>query len=270
MDVKAYLLELGYSQEDATTLAADDKMSKAITTAASRYEEGKNALSQAEQARSAAETQQRELQEWWSKTAQPAILAADGGTAAARAEAARYQAYIKSLKESGYDIPAEMLSTTTVPTPAPAPNPTNNFDPRQAAIEMARQTALMNDLGEEYRELYGTAIPGGISAILDEAITAGKPLRDHVRAKFNFDGKRQELAAKKEADRVSAITKDIEQRLEAKYAERSNPNLAPAVVSKAAAVAEANKDNADSWKTRDGRREAKMDRLSKYKGLKIA
>jgi len=104
----------------------------------------------------------------------------------------------------------------------------------------------------------------------DEALSSGKSLRDHVRTKFNFEGKRQELAAKKESDRVAAITKDLEEKLEVKYAATRNPNLAPAVIAKGVAVAEANKDNADAWKTRDGRRQAKIERLDRFKGLKIA
>ncbi len=270
MDVKAYLLELGYSEEDAATYANDPKLAKVVTASATRYEEGNSAKTAAEAAAAEAARKSKELADWWTSTAQPAILAADSGTASARAEAARYQAYIKSLKDSGYDIPADMLAATVTPVVTPAVIPTNNFDPRAAAIDMARQTALVSDLDNEYRELFGSSVPGGLSPLLDESLAAGKPLRDYVRSKFNFDGKRQEIAAKKETERVAAITKDITDKMEAKYASRSNPNLAPAVVTKAAAVAEANKDNADSWKTRDGRREAKIERLDRFKGLKFA
>jgi len=271
MDVKAYLLELGYSAEDAATLAADEKMSKAITTAANRYEEGNSARTAAEAAQAEAAKKSKDLADWWTSTAQPAILAADQGGARAKAEAAQYKAYLKDLKEKGYEVPEEWVKEAGSVTPPPVVTPANNFDPRQAAVDMARQTAMVADLDNEYRELYGDRMPGGMVTQLDEALAAGKPLRDHVRAKFNFDGKRQELAAKKEADRVAAITKDITERMEAKYAaERSNPHLALAVISKAVAVAEANKDNAESWKTRAGRTEAKKDRLDRFKGLKIA
>ena len=270
MDVKSYLLELGYSQEDATTLAADEKMSKAITAAASRYEEGNQAKTAAEQSAAEAAQKSADLAKWWKDTAQPAILNADSGTALAVAKYAKATAYIKSLADSGYPVPPEMLEATVTPPVVVPPVHQNNFDPRQTAIDMARQTAMVADLDSEYRELFGSSIPGGLSGMLDESLAAGKPLRDHVRAKFNFDGKRQELAAKKETDRVAAITKDLTEKLEAKYASRSNPNLAPAVIAKGVAVAEANKDHADSWKTRDGRREAKIERLDKFKGLKIA
>lgn len=271
MDVKAYLLELGYSEEDAATYANDPKLAKVVTASATRYEEGNSAKTAAEAAAAEAAKKSKDLADWWTGTAQPAILAADSGGARAKAEAAQYKAYLKDLKEKGYDVPEDWLKEGTVaPSVVAPPSPANNFDPRKAAIDMARQTALVADLDNEYRELFGSSVPGGLSPLLDEALEAGKPLRDYVRGKFNFEGKRQEIAAKKETERVAAITKDITDKMEAKYASRSNPNLAPAVVTKAAAVAEANKDNADSWKTRDGRREAKIERLDRFKGLKIA
>lgn len=272
MDVKSYLLELGYSEEDATTYANDPKLSKVVTASAARYEEGNSAKTAAEEARAEAARKSKELNDWWTSTAQPAILAADNGGAVAVAEAAQYKAYLKELKTKGYEIPDAWLKEPGSVTPPPVvnPNPTNNFDPHKAAVEMARQTAMVADLDNEYRELFGSSVPGGMSGMLEEALAAGKPLRDHVRAKFNFEGKRGELAAAKEADRVAKITKDIEEKTEAKFAALRNPNLAPAVVAKGVAVAEANKDHADSWKTRAGRREAKVDRLDRFKGLKIA
>lgn len=271
MDVKKYLLEIGYSEEDATTYANDPKLSKIVTASATRYEEGSNARTAAEAAATEAAKKDKELRDWWTNTAQPAILNADGGTAAARAEAAKYKAYVQTLKEQGYPVPDDMVTATVTTAVTPtATTTTNNFDPHKAAVEMARQTALVADLDNEYRELFGSSVPGGMSGMLEEALAAGKPLRDHVRAKFNFEGKRGELAAAKEADRVAKITKDIEEKTEAKFAALRNPNLAPAVVAKGVAVAEANKDHADSWKTRAGRREAKVDRLDRFKGLKIA
>ena len=64
MDVKAYLLELGYSEEDATTYANDPKLSKVVTASAARYEEGNNAKTAAEEARAEAARKSKELNEW--------------------------------------------------------------------------------------------------------------------------------------------------------------------------------------------------------------
>jgi hypothetical protein len=259
VDVKSYLIELGYTDEDATTFASDEKMSKAITKAVETYEE-------AQKIQTTTATQKAELDKWWKETAQPAILNADSGGAAAKAEAARYKTYISSLKDQGYPVPDEWTKegATTVTPAAPPALPA--FDPQKSAYEMAQATARLYDLGEEYRDLYGTSLPGAAS-LRDEARGQNKPLTEYVRSKFNFDQKRAEISAKKEADRVASITKDITEKLEAKYAERSNPNLAPAVISRAAQVAEANKDHADSWKTKIGRTEAKKDRLIQFRNV---
>jgi len=260
MDVKAYLLELGYSEEDATTLSSDTKMAKAITTAAQKYEEANTLAQQTTQ-------QKTELEKWWKETAQPAILNADGGSAAAKAEAARYKTYIADLKEKGYPVPDDWTKDPVTPAPAPTPAAAPTYlDPQKAAMEMAQATARLHDLSVEYQELYGAPL-ANTYGLLEEARNQNKPLTDYVRSKFNFDQKRTELNAKKESDRVAAITRDIEQKLEAKYAERANPNLAPAVVSRAVQVAEANKEHADSWKTKVGRTEAKRDRLSTFRNV---
>jgi hypothetical protein len=265
MDAKAYLIELGYSAEDATTLASDTKTVKAIEAAANQFESGKKAQEAAELARTETQTQKNELDKWWKETAQPAILNADGGTAAARAEAARYKEYIKTLKERGYPELDEMLKETTV-TPTVTPNNAPQFDAQKAAVEMAQATARLYDLGSEYQELYGSPLPGAYN-LLEEARTNGKPLTDYVRNKFNFDAKRTEISTKKESDRVAAITKDITERLEADYAKKANPMLAPAITSRAAAVVEAAGENKDSWKTKQGRNEAKKDRLLQFRNV---
>ena len=48
MDPKAYLAELGYSNEDITAMLADEKQSKLITAAAKSYSEGRTLKQQAE------------------------------------------------------------------------------------------------------------------------------------------------------------------------------------------------------------------------------
>jgi hypothetical protein len=260
MDVKAYLIELGYSDEDATTFAADPKMAKAFEASAKRYEEAQNLHQQTTQ-------QKNELDKWWKETAQPAILNADGGSAAAKAEAAQYKTYIQSLKDQGYPVPEEWLKGGQPVNPTPAPTPASStFDPKKVARDFAVSTTMLHDLGEEYRELYGEPLRN-TTALLEEAQQANKPLTEYVRAKFNFEGKRAERAEAKINERIQAAVKEAEERERAKAAERSNPLLAPAVTSRAAQVLEANKDNKDSWKTKQGRQEAKASRLVQFRNI---
>lgn len=265
MDIKSYLLELGYTDSEAVEMAADPKTQKALNGAVNRYEEGTRAKSEAESMRQQTTQQKQELDKWWKDTAQPAILAADGGGAQAKAEAAQYKAYITDLKEKGYPVPDNWVSN---PTPAVVAQTmtTPAYDPQKAAMEFANATTLMFDLDSEYQTLFGERLPNA-NGLLREAQQNGKPLTDYVRSKFNFDSKKQEMNTKRETDRVERITKDITEKLEAKYAERSNPNLAPAVVSKAAQVVERQGEHAESWRTKKTRHEAKKDRLIEFRNV---
>lgn len=268
MNVRDYLIQLGYEEADATTFASDPKMSKAFEAAARQYEEGQSAKSAAEQALNQVNQQKTELDKWWKETAQPAILSADTGTASARADAARYKAYIKSLKDQQYPVPDEWLKDDVQMTTPPVTNPapTNNFDPKEFAYAQADAMTMLHDLDVEYQELYGARMPNA-HGLLQEAKASNRSLRDLVSSKFNFEGKRQERNEAKIQERINAAVRDREAALEAKYAERSNPMLAPAVTSRAAAVVESMGDSKDSWKTKQGRTEAKKDRLLQFRNI---
>jgi len=263
--VQEYLAQLGYSPEDAATLAADEKVSKPIAQALSRYDEGQQALTQAQQ-------QKQELDKWWKETAQPAILNADGGSAAAKAEAARLKAYMQTFVDQGYPVSEEIKSALKgeqpVTTTTSQTTQQSSFDPdkyqRNIANDTAFNMARVYDLGEEYKELFGSRMPN-VEGLLDEARQQNKPLREYVASKFNFEGKRQEIAEKKIQDRIAAAVAEKEAVFNAKLAERQNPLLAPAVTSKAALVREQFKDKGELWKTKAGRAEAKQERVLQFR-----
>ncbi len=262
MNVQEYLIELGYSAEDAAQLSADEKVSKPIAAALQVRDEGLQIRSQNQQ-------QKAELDKWWKEIAQPAILSADGGSAAAKAEAAQYKTYIADLKEKGYPIPEEWTKGAAAPVNANTNTPAaSSFDPKKFQEDFSNDTARamtkIYDLAEEYRELYGERMPNA-SGLLEEARTQNKPLTDYVRSKFNFDGKRTEIGEKKIQARIDAAVAEKEAAMAAKLAERANPSLAPAIASRAAQVREQFKDQADSWKTKVGRTEAKAERLVQFR-----
>lgn len=264
MDAQQYLVELGYTAEEAATQLTDARFKKSIETAIQAREEGIAAREQAAKDKA-------ELDKWWKETAQPSLLNGDGNAAAAKAEAARLKTFMQTFVDQGYPVPDEIKSAlkgtepVTTTTPATATTPAH-LDPQKAAMEMAQATARLHDLSVEYQELYGTPL-SNTYGLLEEARSQNKPLTDYVRSKFNFDGKRSEIAEKKINDRIAAAVKEKEEQLAAKFAERANPNLAPAVVSRAVQVAEANKEHADSWKTKVGRNEAKRDRLLSFRNV---
>lgn len=258
MDIKAYLLQLGYDEADATTFAADPKMSKAFEASAKQYEEGIAA-------REEAAKQKSDLDTWWKNTAQPAILNADSAGAQSKADAARYRAYLEDMKSKGYPVNDEWLGAAPKNDPPPANHSSSpQFDPQKFAIDQAEAMTMIYDLGNEYADLFGGPLPNA-QGLFQEARQANRPLRDYVRSKFNFDGKRQERAEAKINERIEAARKEEREKAEAEAARRNNPLLAPAVTSRAAAVVEAQGDKADSWKTKQGRAEAKRDRLAEFR-----
>lgn len=257
MTLTEFITSTGVSAEDAATFAADAKMSKIFEASMKRYDEGTIA-------QTAAAQQKKELDEWWTRDAQPAILAADGGGAAAKAEAAQYRTYIKDLKDKGYPVPEEWVKEGSTVIPPVVAAPANTFNPQEFAMGQADAMTMLYDLGTEYQDLYGAPLPNA-HGLLQEAKAARSNLRDHVRSKFNFDGKRSERAEAKITERINAAVKERETQLAAEAAKHNNPLLAPAVTSRAAQVVEMQGDNKDSWKTKQGRNEAKRDRLDQFR-----
>lgn len=255
MTLAEFIQSTGVSAEDANTFASDAKMSKIFEASQRQYEAGVSAKADADKATA-------DLNKWWKDEAQPAILSADNGGAQSKADAARYRTYLEDMKAKGYPVNDEWLGVA--PKTDPAPAPANNFNPQEFAMGQAEAMTMLYDLGTEYAELYGSPLPNA-HGLLQEAKAARSNLRDHVRSKFNFDGKRQERSEFKITERINAAVKERETQLAAEAAKRNNPLLAPAVISKAASVVEAQGDNKDSWKTKQGRNEAKRDRLEQFR-----
>ena len=124
MDVKQFLLEQGYSEADAVTLAADDKMSRAISGAINRWTEADTARQEADRLKKEADEATRRQNEFWTGEAVPALTKAEGRVASAEAERSRLQSYLQSLKNQGYEVPAEY----------PFPGSHNPFDYRRKHI----------------------------------------------------------------------------------------------------------------------------------------
>lgn len=256
MTLTEFITSTGVSAEDAATFAADAKMSKIFEASMKQYEAGITAKADADK-------QRGELDKWWKDEAQPALLNADSGGAQAKADAARYRTYLEDMKAKGYPVDDEWLGKPKEEK-KPVSEPTNNFNPQEFAIGQAEAMTMLYDLGTEYQDLYGSPLPNA-HGLLQEAKAARSNLRDHVRAKFNFDGKRSERAEAKITERINAAVKERETQLAAEAAKHNNPLLAPAVTSRAAAIVEAAGDNKDSWKTKQGRNEAKRDRLEQFR-----
>jgi hypothetical protein len=268
MDPKEYLTELGYSNEDITAMLTDEKQLKLITAAAKSYGEGKTLKSQAD-------AEKAETATFWEQKTQELqgsvnrLTAAEKRAATAEAAAAQRTAYLKSLKDQGYDVPDEMIGAPGTHTPDPPKYMTQddfNKASRATAPDLVSLTALSN----EYYHLFGEPYVA-VEEDFRAAQQAGKPLRDYARSKYNFDAKKQEKAQKADQERIDKI---VNERVEAERAKivaanGSNGELRSPLPSKFDKLTKAPGFKSDSWKTPDGRAQNRADRLKKFENVTL-
>jgi hypothetical protein len=268
MTVKEYLTEQGVSEADQTTYLTNPALVKSIEGAIKLRDEGTSAKTAAETLRQEAAEKEANTRKWWENEAQPTILKNDTDTASARAEAARLREHLKALKEKGYDIPDAYFTATPPTTPPPVTPPANTRSAQDTAYDYALGVTNLFDLANEYQVLYGAPLPNA-AGLLGEAKAAGRSLTDYVTNKFNFATKRSEREAAEKKKSEDAIRADERTKVLADEAKKHNPNTAPAIASKAAAVTERHKEGTDSWKTREGRNGMKAERLDRFKDVKF-
>lgn len=269
MDIRTYLTELGVAEADQKTYLENPSLLSVLEKSATKYESGSTALTAAQAAKTEAEKKAKELNEWWSSTAQPAILESDSHRARAEAEAAKYQTYLQKMEEQGYTIPEGWKPAVTPPANTPPPN--GNYITAQ---DFQRQTetfsdalAELVDVSNEHQALFGSPLTK-MREIFNEAKTQRKGVRQYVEEKFDYSGKKAAMAAAEKAKWEAATRTDERNKVLAEEAAKKNPNLAPAISSKATAVVERNKGNENSWQTRKGRDEARRDRLDRFANVK--
>lgn len=267
MDPRAYLTELGYTAEDIAAMLADEKQAKLITAAAKSYGEGKSASA-------AAAAEKAETAKFWEEKTQELqgsvnrLTAAERRAATAEAAAAQRTAYLKSLKDQGYDVPDEMVAASPHTPEPPKPFTREDFERgmRSTAPDLVSLTALSN----EYYDLFGSPYVA-VEEDFRAAQQAGKPLREFARSKYNFDGKKQEKAAAADQKRIDAIVaeqlKTKEAELAAKYG--SNSNLSTPMPSKFDKLAKQPGFKEDSWKSASGRAANRSERMKRFENVPI-
>ena len=274
VDLRAYLAEQGMTAEEIIALLPNEKAVKAMTAALSKSEEGTAALATAQTEREAAKAEKAEAEAFRADKVTPALAGVDRKVATANSEAARYRAYLKSLKDQGYDVPDELLAAPNPVNPA-NPNPVNpdymtREEFRKAAAGTAPDLVTLISLSNEYQDLYGKPY---IEADSDfaEAVKAKKPMRDFVRDKYKFADKRKDRDAAAEKIRIDALVaegvKAKEAELAAKYG--SNSNLSTPRASGFDKIDKVSAVRTDAHKTSASREQAKKDRLARWDNVTV-
>jgi hypothetical protein len=274
MTLQEYLAAEGLSQEEIAAIVGNEKQAKAMTKALGLADEGRSALA-------AAKAEKDETSQFWeTKTKElqgsvERLTKAEKRAAEAEAAAASRAAYLKSLADQGYDVPKQMYDgAPTVDPNAPRDPDTGKYLTREDANKLMRGTApdlvTLISLSNEYQHLYGSPY---LSADADfaEAQRAGKPMRDFVRGKYNFEGKRTELATKADQERIDKIVNERVTAEKAKLAEQygSNPETRAPMPSKFDRLEKTPGFKSDSWKSPDGRKANREARLKRFENVTL-
>ena len=267
MTINEFLTAQGLNAEEIAAVVGNEKQAKVMSAALKNYEDGLAAKAQ-----SAAE--KAETQKFWEDKTQQLegsvsrLTAAEKRAAEAEATAAQRTAYLKSLKQQGYDVPDTMVGE-----PAAAAEPVKPFgreEFNQGLRAVAPDLVTLVGLQAEYQDLIGSPYIN-IDQDFQEAQKSGKSLRDYTRTKYQFDTKRAEKTAAAEKTRIDTIVaeqmKTKEAELAAKYG--SNPNLSVAMPSKFAKLEKQPGFKNDSWKSAEGRQANREARLKKFENVPI-
>jgi hypothetical protein len=268
MTLQEYLAAEGLTQEEIAAVVGNEKQSRAMTKALARFDEGSAAMTRAE-------AEKAETATFWEQKTQELqgsvtrLTNAEKRAATAEAAAAQRTAYLKSLKDQGYDVPDEMVGGASSHTPE-APKYMTQDDFNKASRATAPDLVSLTALSNEYYSLHGTPYLG-IEEDYRAAQQAGKPLRDYARSKYNFDGKKQEIAQAADQKRIDAIVeervKTREAELQTKYG--SNPETRSPMPSKFDKLSKQPNFKSDSWKSEEGRQANRADRLKKFENISI-
>lgn len=212
---------------------------------------------------------------WREEEALPTLQKHMDSERAARAELAAKNEQLKVLQEQGL-IKLEELKEQPKAEPAKAA-----FDPKEHKLVTfddvatfaeaeGNAIAMASDIAAEYQELFGKSLYSysgqngkrGMQALREEAKAAkAKDLAEFVANKFNFAGKRSELAQAAADEREKQIRADERAKM---IAEQANPNLRPARAS-LSPFTRVKRDDKDlmPWDNIEERRASRVERVAK-------
>jgi hypothetical protein len=267
MTLQEYLAAEGLTAEEVAAIVGNDKQAKAMTKALGLADEGRAALTRAE-------AEKAETATYWAEQTQrlqgsvDRLTATEKRAALAEASSAQYSAYLKSLKDQGYDVPDNLVSAT--PAKPAEPKYMTQEDFQKASRATAPDLVSLTALSNEYYSLFGKPYVD-VEDDFRAAQQAGKGLRDYARSKYNFEGKKTELAQAADQKRIDEIVaekmKTRETELAAKYG--SNPDTRTPMPSKFDRLTKTEGFKSDSWKSQEGRAANRADRLKKFENVPI-
>jgi hypothetical protein len=260
MDIKAILKAKGMSDTDIETMTTNPLFTDLITEYANKAEQGETAYQNALAAK-------KELEDWNKNQIQPYVLQADAKTRAAEAKAAAQSAYLKSLKDQGYEIPDAMLDAAAPVNPNPNPNPAPAAkDYSEDLVNATKANMALISMSERARDLLGHGLD--VESEYEDFGKNRRPnenLRSYITRKYDLDSKQREKDATALKAKEDALREEGRKAAAAEYAQKygDNPNTAIPRASKFDSIV-ADNTRKDSWRTPAAREASSRSRMEKY------
>lgn len=209
---------------------------------------GDQTIQTAAQKEEAAALNQRKINDYISNELNPALNNWANEKTAYEAKIAAYNTAFEQAKAAGFIAPEINVGSPTLDTNGGQPprdpqtgqfvagkNPvpgSPGFDPARFQEGVGAYIGTMQDLQWKYQTLFGSVMPDSPTTIVREAQAQHMNPIEYAAKKYNFAGKEQEVATKKQQERDEQIRKEAIAERDRYHAERqANPLLAQAETS---------------------------------------
>ena len=258
MDLKAILKARKLDDAQIEALTTNSAYSGLLEAFVKEAEDGKTAYQKAQEV-------EQNLKTWNETQVVPYVRAADEKVAKREAELAAMRTHMKSLKDSGYDIPDAYLDASQA-APVTTKTETSGLtkdDFERFAFDKAKVDMSLITLANRHRKLVGDELDYDIEFPDFEANKRpNENLRGYIARKYDHDGIAKKVAAEADQKRLDdyAATKVQAAIAETKLKSGSNPETINPRSSRWDAV-RTDDNRKQLWQTQAGRAKATQERL---------
>jgi hypothetical protein len=259
MTIQEILQAEGLSADEITTLTSNPKYTSVLDKYRQKSEQGETALLNAKQI-------EENLNKFNRETVIPYGIEADKKVAKANAELAKTQAYLKSLKESGYDIPDDYMNVAPTPVATPVAAPSGDYS--KEILTAAEANMSLISLSNRYRGLTGDELDvDNEYQDFKQNLRPGENLRSYIDRKYDLTAKAAAKTAEKEQKRLDAYAAEKIEKYKAEHPISSDPERSAPRPTKFDRLVNQDADRKQLWQTAEGREKATQDRIKKYSSV---
>jgi len=267
MDIKAILKARNLDDASIDNLLTNPALSGVLEAFVNEAEQGKTALMKAQEI-------ETNLKTWNETQVVPYVRGADEKVAKVQAELASTRAYLKTMKEQGYEVPDAMIgdapaSSTPTTTTTTTSNGIDSKYVDERALDIAKTNMALLSISNKYRKYTGNEID--LESEYEDFGKNRRPnevLRDYVNRKYDIPGleaKAKEASEQKRLDDYAAA-KIQEEKSKWVQANGANPETRNPRASRFDAIKQ-DENRGKLWQTAQGREQATRARLEKYSNL---